>query len=184
MFCEKGENINIGKSMETARRGKAVKSVLCKGKIIKGIMATSCTVITGMVAVRVVSIAERGTGKSYVLAAAIFAALIYCFAMYVKEEFILPSQASKKRKDTQMLSKQVHGISNEEMVKLLIIENYCPEIQRVYLEEEGSIRLVGKHSVHVVHLGEEGAVITSYKKDCKADIEANAIMRFLVEVSH
>lgn len=126
---------------------------------------------------------NKGLYSGYLLCLISLMIIFYCSVMYIRELYILPKEALVKRRDTMELAKQLHGISRDELIKLLIVENYCPEIRRVYLEDEEHIKFIGKYSMHVLDITDEGANIVSSKHDSKADIEANSIMRFLVQVN-
>lgn len=103
-----------------------------------------------------------------------------CSIRCIVDEFILVPYADKKRQDTLECAKKVHTLSNNELVRLFIIEG-CPEVKGVYLKDKGGVCLRGRYTTHFVEFGQNGATITSQKKDCRAEVEANAIMRVLVK---
>lgn len=172
MFCVKRENINI--------QGEHIKQILPLKTLLQKIISLALYIAAiGIIVVRLCYLQENTRENNvFIFCAAMI--LIYCSIMYIREEYILPSKAASKRKDTVKISKQIHDIKNEEMIKLLIVEYYCPVIQRVYLEDKGNIRLIGNHTVHTLTLEDDGVQIVSAAEDSRADIEANTIMHFLM----
>lgn len=172
MFCVKRGNSKF--------RGEHVKPIFPLNVVIQKVVSFAlCMTAVGMIMDRLYYLLKNTRGN-HLFIAGIVIALGYCLVMYMREEFILPSKAASKRKDTVKISKQIHDIRNEEMIKLLIVEYYCPVIQRVYLEDDRNIRLIGNHTVHTLTLEETGVQIVSAAEDSRADIEANTIMHFLM----
>ena len=96
------------------------------------------------------------------------------------DEFIVSPYADRKRQDTMEYAKKVHILSNSELVRLFIIE-CCPEVKGVQLQEKNGVFLRGRYTSHFVEFGQDGATITSKKKNYRAYVEANAIMKVLAK---
>ena len=122
---------------------------------------------------------QGGTTKGYLLLL-LGILILGCSIRCMLDEFILSPYADRKRQDTMEYAKQVHILSNSELVRLFIIER-CPEVRGVQLQEKNSVFLRGKYTTHFVEFGQNGATITSKKKDYRADVEANAIMKILAK---
>ena len=106
--------------------------------------------------------------------------MLGCCIRCIVDEFILSPCADKKHLDTLECGRRIHFLSNDELVKLFIIEG-CPQVRGVNLQDNGSIYLRGKHTKHYVEFGQEGATIDSGKKDYRAIAEANAIIKVLAK---
>lgn len=175
MIYEKDSN---GTTIETV-----VTSEQKKYDIGKYLMK-STIIVAGMVASKMImqNVAVfMQQGSSYVHDRMLLLGIIMlgCSIRCIVDEFILSPYADKKRQDTIECAKKVHTLSNSELVKLFLIER-CPEVAGVQLQDKGGIFLKGRYTTHFVEFGQNGATIISKKKDYRADIEANAIMRVLV----
>lgn len=122
---------------------------------------------------------QEGTGKDYLLLL-LGILILGCSIRCMLDEFIVSPYADRKRQDTMEYAKQVHILSNSELVRLFVIE-CCPEVRGVQLQEKNSVFLRGRYTTHFVEFGQDGATITSRKKDYRADVEANAIMKVLAK---
>ena len=122
---------------------------------------------------------QNGTAKSYLLLL-LGILILGCSIRCMFDEWILSPYADRKRQDTMEYAKKVHTLSNSELVRLFVIER-CPEVRGVQLQERNSVFLRGRYTTHLVEFGQNGATITSKKKDYRADVEANAIMKVLAK---
>lgn len=91
---------------------------------------------------------------------------------------ILPS-IQKIVNSTAEYSKKLHSVSNDELVRYFIIDT-CPQVTGIYLKDDNTVCLKGKHSLHFVEFHAESTDISSERNDYKASKEANAIVKFLV----
>lgn len=121
---------------------------------------------------------EVGSGSVQMLLLGII--MLGCCIRCIVDEFILSPCADKKHLDTLECGRRIHFLSNDELVKLFIIEG-CPQVRGVNLQDNGGVYLRGKYTNHYVEFGQEGAIISSGKKDYRAIAEANAIMKVLAK---
>lgn len=109
--------------------------------------------------------------------------MLGCCIRCIVEVCILTPYAERKHQDTLECAKRVHAMNNNQLVKFFVIEG-CPEVKGLELQEKGGVCLRGKYTTRYVQFGQDGATITSRKKDRRAKLEANAIMRVLVKASN
>ena len=179
MICKKDSNV-------TAR--EAVAESEQKNHRMSGFLVNATVIAAGMVASKIImeNVAvfthQDGTSKSYLLLL-LGTMILGCSIRCMIDEFILSPYADRKRQDTMEYAKKVHTLSNSELVRLFIIER-CPEVRGVQLQEKNSVFLRGRYTTHFVEFGQNGATITSKKKDYRADVEANAIMKALARACH
>lgn len=108
-------------------------------------------------------------------------AIIICGIRWMVEEYIKNPRVEKLREDTRKHAKDIHILDNNELINCLIINNYCPDVRNVYLQDNNSVCLKGIYTMHFIEFGQNGAAIYSEKHDYRADKEANAIIRFMAE---
>lgn len=179
MICKKDNSGTVMEAVSTSEQKSYSKSehlmsaaVVAAGVFACKIIMESITVITH----------QNGTSKSYLLLL-LGSMILGCSIRCIVEQFILSPYADKKRQDTMECAKKVHTLSNSELVRLFIIER-CPEVRGVQLQDKGGVFLRGRYTSHFVEFGQNGATITSKKKDYRADVEANAIMKVLAKASN
>lgn len=136
------------------------------------------TMIVGAVifAVKVIisNLHTAGSPVLLLLGAAIIISSILCMVrMYVIE----PSD-ERIVSSTSEYARRVHLVSNEELVRCFIL-GACPQVRSIYLRDDNSICLRGRHSMHLIEFHGDGAEIFSEKKNYRADKEACAIMKYL-----
>lgn len=179
MNCKKDNDETVREAVSTSGQRSYQKSellmsaaVIAAGMFASKIIMENIAVITH----------QNGTSKSYLLLL-LGSMILGCSIRCIIEEFILSPYADKKRQDTMECAKRVHTLSNSELVRLFIIER-CPEVKGVQLQDKGGVFLRGRYTSHFVEFGQNGATITSKKKDYRADVEANAIMKILAKASN
>ncbi|MBQ3513893.1 MAG: hypothetical protein IJA32_08865 [Lachnospiraceae bacterium] len=150
---------------------------------MRGILMNTTIIVAGVFASKIIMenvtvfTHHDGTVKSYLLML-LGILILGCSIRCMFDEFIMSPYADRKRQDTMEYAKKVHVLSNSELVRLFIIE-CCPEVKGVQLQEKNGVFLRGRYTTHFVEFGQNGATITSKKKDYRAYVEANAIMRVL-----
>lgn len=174
MIYKKDSNVTVMEAVATSEQkthhiggGFMNVSVIAAGMVASKIIMENITVLTH----------QDGTSKSYLLLL-LGLMILGCSIRCMIDEFILSPYADKKRQDTMECAKKVHTLSNSELVRLFIIER-CPEVRGVQLQDKDGVFLRGRYTTHFVEFGQNGATITSKKKDYRADVEANAIMKVL-----
>lgn len=176
MICKKDRNVT-GMKMVTSSVKRTQKSrvllmnttIIAAGVLASKIIMENISVFTH----------QNSTVKSYVLLL-LGAMILGCSIRCMFDEFIVSSYADRKRQDTMEYAKKVHILSNSELVRLFIIE-CCPEVKGVQLQEKNGVFLRGRYTTHFVEFGQDGATITSKKKNYRAYVEANAIMKVLAK---
>lgn len=144
-------------------------TIIVAGMIACNIVSQNMTVLAGQ---------ENSSGSFQMLLLGMV--MLGCCIRCMIDEFILLPCAEKKHLDTLECGRRIHFLSNDDLIKLFVIEG-CPEVRGVNLQENDSVFLRGKYTSHYIEFGQEGATITSGKKDYRAVVEANAIMRILAE---
>lgn len=174
MKCKKDRNVTAMETVTVSEQKTHRMSVclmnttiIAAGVLASKIIMENVTVFTH----------QDGTAKSYLLLL-LGILILGCSIRCMFDEFILSPYADRKRQDTMEYAKKVHTLSNSELVRLFIIER-CPEVRGVQLQERNGVFLRGRYTTHFVEFGQNGATITSRKKDYRADVEANAIMKVL-----
>ena len=174
MICKKDRNVTARETV-TASEQKTHRmstclmntTIIAAGVLASKIIMENVTVFTH----------QDGTTKRYLLLL-LGILILGCSIRCMFDVFILSPYADRKRQDTMEYAKKVHTLSNSELVRLFIIER-CPEVRGVQLQERNGVFLRGRYTTHFVEFGQNGATITSRKKDYRADVEANAIMKVL-----
>lgn len=178
MFYKKDTNAaTVGVIAAASQKGSFMGEVLMKITII-----AAGFVGLKMILQNITLLVYQGNPIRSCLMLLLGIAMFICCLRCMVDEFILSPYADKKRQDTIECAKNVRVLSNDELVRLFIIES-CPQVKGIYLEDKDGIRLRGRHTMHFVEFGKDGAVIFSQKKDYRADVEANAIMRYLAKAS-
>lgn len=174
MICRKDSSVPVMKNVAASEQKKYhIGDYLMRTTIIAA----------GMIALKLImeNVAtftyQDGTSKSYFMLL-LGIMMLGCCIRCIVDEFILLPYADRKRQDTMECAKKVHTLSNSDLVRLFIIER-CPEVRGVQLQDKDCVFLRGRYTTHFVEFGQNGATITSKKKDYRADVEANAIMKVL-----
>ncbi len=174
MICKKDRNVSaMGTVTASEQKTHRMSACLMNTTIIAAGVLASKIIMENVI----VFTHQDGTAKNYLLLL-LGILILGCSIRCMFDEFILSPYADKKRQDTKEYAKKVHTLSNSELVRLFIIER-CPEVRGVQLQEKGGVFLRGRYTSHFVEFGQNGATITSRKKDYRADVEANAIMKVL-----
>lgn len=177
MFYKKDTNAATAGAIAASQKGSFMGEVLMKITIIAaGFIGLK------MILQNITLLAYQGNSSGNYLMLLLGIAMFVCCIRCMVDEFILSPYADKKRQDTIECAKNVRVLSNDELVRLFIIES-CPQVKGIYLEDKDGISLRGRHTMHFVEFGKDGAVIFSQKNDYRADVEANAIMRYLAKAS-
>ena len=178
MICKEDRNVTQMEGVTASeKKSQAMRILLMNTTIIAAGVFASKIIMENVT----VFTHQDGTSKSYLLLL-LGTLILGCSIRCMIDEFILSPYADKKRQDTLERAKQVRVLSNDELVKLFVIES-CPEVRGVQLQDRGGVYLRGRYTAHFVEFGQDGAAISSQKHDCRADIEANAIIRCLAKAS-
>ena len=176
MICKKDRNVTAMKTV-TASEQKTHKMSIC----LMNTTIIAAGVLASKIIMENISVFthQNSTVKSYVLLL-LGVMILGCSIRCMFDEFIVSPYADRKRQDTMEYAKKVHILSNSELVRLFIIE-CCPEVKGVQLQEKNGVFLRGRYTTHFVEFGQDGATITSKKKNYRAYVEANAIMKVLAK---
>lgn len=174
----------IYKKNSNATTAAAIAAPSQKGVFIGEYLMKATIIVAGLIAskmilqnITVFSNQDSMSGNYLMLLLGVV--MFVCCIRCIVDEFLLSPYADKKRRDTLECAKKVRVLDNDELVKLFVIEG-CPEVRGVQLQDRGGVYLRGRYTTHFVEFGQDGATISSQKHDCRADVEANAIMRCLV----
>ena len=176
MICKENRNVTEMEAVTIAeKRTRCMRvlfmntTIIAAGVFASKIIMENVTVFTH----------QSGTFKSYLMLL-LGVLILGCGIRCMFDEFVVSPYADRKRQDTMEHAKKVRTLSNSELVRLFIIE-CCPEVKGVQLHEKNGVFLRGRYTTHFVEFGQEGATITSKKKDYRAYVEANAIMKVLAK---
>lgn len=168
MICkENSKEITVRKAVMTKPRGESVNAVLMQLMIVGASIYASGMILGNLTAAGNVVLLLLGF------------AILACSVRWMIEEYVILPSDQKVIDSTVEYSRRVHSVSNDELIRYFMIDT-CPQVKGIYLKDDNTVCLEGKHSLHFVEFYAEGAAISSEKKDYRADKEANAIMKFLV----
>lgn len=168
MICkENSKEIAVSRTVMTRPKGESVNTVLTQLMVVGASIYASVMVLSNLTA--------AGNVVLLLLGAAIFA----CSIRWAIEEYVILPSIQKIVNSTAEYSKKLHSVSNDELVRYFIIDT-CPQVTGIYLKDDNTVCLKGKHSLHFVEFHAESADISSERNDYKASKEANAIVKFLV----
>lgn len=174
MICKENRNVTeVETGTISEKRTHIMRALLMNTTIIAAGVFASKIIMENVT----VFTHQGGTDKSYLLLL-LGVMILGCGIRCMFDEFVVSPYADRKRQDTMKYAKMVRTLSNSELVRLFIIE-CCPEVKGVQLQEKNSVFLRGRYTTHFVEFGQDGATITSKKKDYRAYVEANAIMKVL-----
>lgn len=86
--------------------------------------------------------------------------------------------AAKSRQEMEEYSRKLCCTDKVALMKYIIFEK-CADIRGVYPSDDDCLHLKGRHSMHDVTFGTNGASITSAGNDRRTVMEAKSIMKFL-----
>ncbi len=176
MICKEDRNVTQMEGVTASeKKSQAMRILLMNTTIIAAGVFASKIIMENVT----VFTHQDGTVKSYLLLL-LGILILGCGIRCMFDEFIMSPYTDRKRQDTMECAKKVRTLSNSELVRLFIIE-CCPEVKGVQLQEKNGVFLRGRYTTHFVEFGQNGATITSKKKDYRAYVEANAIMKVLAK---
>ena len=170
MICRKGSNVLTAKTVIITKQKGEQRNAFLVTAIVMGACIASLKIIQDNL---------TAAGNHIMLLLGI--AILICVFRWVVEEYIKAPCVEKLREDTRRYAKDIHILDNNELINCLIINNYCPDIRNVYLQDNNSVGLKGIYTMHFIEFGQNGAVIYSEKHDYRADKEAYSIIRFMAE---
>ena len=178
MFYKKDNNVTTAAAIAAPSQ----KSIFIGEYLMKATVIVAGFIASKMILQNMTVFTQQGSMSGNYMMLLLGIVMFGCSVRCIVDEFILSPYADKKRQDTLECAKQVRILSNDELVKLFVIES-CPEVRGVQLQDRGGVYLRGRYTTHFVEFGQDGAAISSQKHDCRADIEANAIIRCLAKAS-
>ena len=181
MICKKDSNVATTEAIVAPiQKNELGKNSFISESIMKATIVVAGIITSFMILQKVTAFTHQPILSENLTMLLIGVVMLLCCIGCIVDECIFIPCTEKKRQDTLACARNVRRLSNEELVKLFIIET-CPQVKGIQLKDEGGVYLRGRYTLHLVEFGEDGAIITSQKKDYRAETEANAIMRCLVK---